>query len=119
MPHKSAFLLSNVLSASECSDIINVSETIGFGAIKQGDATFRNCIWLADEATLNSRVFERCASLLPQEVQLSKTQRVGLVLPLPVCMPYVSSSATGLSVPPPPTPPPNTHARTHARAHAH
>eukprot|EP00392_Amoebophrya_sp_AT5.2_P018047 g18502.t1 len=65
------FLLSNVLTEDECDQIVALSEQMGYcpdapvslsREIRQND----NCVWLADEQSLNKVVFDRCKHLLPE-----------------------------------------------------
>ncbi len=62
-----AFLLTDVLSREECSQIISAAETFGFTADKPSDDTFaassvsvlaHNFFWLADEI-MNNEIFNR------------------------------------------------------------
>lgn len=66
------FVLQNVLTPSECDEMVRFSETCGYTEdapvslarhIRQNE----NCVWLADDQLVNG-IFERCKDLFPQEV---------------------------------------------------
>ncbi|KAJ2995552.1 hypothetical protein HDV02_000669, partial [Globomyces sp. JEL0801] len=71
-----AFVISNVLTPSECNDMISAAETIGFtpdtpvgGSAKDLVSVLaHNFFWLADDELLNT-IYSRCKSFLPQEIQ--------------------------------------------------
>lgn len=69
------FLLQNVLSAEECSQIIATAEAIGYShdAVEGID----NIVLYADDS-LNLPIFERCRHLLPQEGLLGINTRFRL-----------------------------------------
>ncbi|CAD7930689.1 unnamed protein product [Amoebophrya sp. A25] len=67
------FLLSDVLTDAECKQLIAVSEAMGYCPdapvslsrdVRQND----NCVWIADQNSLNKVVFHRCRDLLPEYV---------------------------------------------------
>jgi len=69
-----AFLLSNVLTSKECDQIVQMAETMGFTSdapVSLGRDIRRNnnCVWVADEPTLNRIIFDRAKKFLPQSVE--------------------------------------------------
>ena len=70
------FLVSNVLSGAECDAIVALSEAMGYtedAPVSLGRDVRRNenCVWIADEPTLNGVVYARAAPLLPPFVELT------------------------------------------------
>ena len=70
------FLVSDVLSGAECDAIVGLSEAMGYtedAPVSLGRDVRRNenCVWIADERTLNGVVYARAAPLLPPFVELT------------------------------------------------
>ena len=72
-----AFAMVDVLSKSECAQIIAAAEAVGYAADEPAGASFSNgstgtgraaaLVWLADSSSLDP-LYERCKPLLPQEL---------------------------------------------------
>jgi hypothetical protein len=63
------FLLHNVLSPSECEEMIRVSEQIGYEDIKTGVLNNNAWVtWVLDEASVEKPLYERCKEYLPRLV---------------------------------------------------
>lgn len=72
-----AFAMVDVLSKSECAQIIAAAEAVGYAADEPAGANFSNgatgtgraaaFVWLTDSTSLDP-LYERCKALLPQEL---------------------------------------------------
>eukprot|EP00933_Yihiella_yeosuensis_P027046 TRINITY_DN20980_c1_g3_i1.p1 TRINITY_DN20980_c1_g3~~TRINITY_DN20980_c1_g3_i1.p1 ORF type:complete len:311 (-),score=50.64 TRINITY_DN20980_c1_g3_i1:3-839(-) len=66
------FVIHNILSPSECDEMIRFSETCGWTedapvSLGRHIRKNENCVWIADDS-LNDAIFDRCRDFLPKEV---------------------------------------------------
>eukprot|EP00193_Tetraselmis_chui_P017431 CAMPEP_0177783964 /NCGR_PEP_ID=MMETSP0491_2-20121128/19416_1 /TAXON_ID=63592 /ORGANISM="Tetraselmis chuii, Strain PLY429" /LENGTH=296 /DNA_ID=CAMNT_0019304635 /DNA_START=188 /DNA_END=1078 /DNA_ORIENTATION=- len=67
-----AFLVTQLLTPTECAAIIRLSEAMGYTedapvSLGRNIRQNENCVWIADD-TLTGPIYERCKHMLPQEV---------------------------------------------------
>lgn len=79
-PQQGIFVLHNVLSKTECEEIIGLSEAMGYTedapvSLGRDIRHNNNCVWISDGPNLNDRIFDRCKALLPQEISVTGSRR--------------------------------------------
>ncbi|KAJ1551694.1 hypothetical protein HK096_004230 [Nowakowskiella sp. JEL0078] len=98
-----AFVLTNVLSRSECRKIIRAAEEIGFlpdepivgTAASSPSILAHNVFWLAD-SELNESLFERCRPFLPEgSLGINSRWRVYRYVPGAVYRPHIDGAWPG------------------------
>ena len=78
-PEHGIFVIHNILSPEEASQLIGLSSTMGYtedAPVSLGRDIRRNsnCVWIADQSTLNDVIYLRAREFLPQSFRIQGVQ---------------------------------------------